>query len=151
MNGIVLLIALATPASGPADAAVQAALVEHPLSSPSTWAVDRLAELGGRLEKRRGSLKLEKGACGVLDVFPSTPWTIIASRITGDHESGKFEWDIEWANEFGPGNATVRGIYRVRGDRLWLCFTSRRNDETPTDFTTKLYNGRTVLVLRRVK
>ena len=148
MNALLVLVALSVGENGLHDAATRGRVVEHPLSSPSTWALEWFDEVGNG-EKRRGTLRLEKGACGVLDVFPRAEWAITASRVKGGCESGSFEWDIRCVNEFGARTSTLYGIYRVRNNRLWLCFNYRR-DKPPTDFTTKLDDGRTVLVFRRI-
>jgi hypothetical protein len=149
MNTLLLLVAaLATGEGGSQEAAVRARIVEHPFSWPSTWELEWFEEDGKR-EKRWGGLSLEKGVCGTLDVFPRATWNITASRIKGGPESGSFEWDIRWEGEFA-GQGTLYGIYRVRNNRLWLCFNHQR-DKPPTDFTTKPDDSRTVLVLRCLK
>jgi uncharacterized protein (TIGR02246 family) len=53
----------------------------------------------------------------------------------------------------GQSLGTLRGIYRLRGDRLEVCcrFDSRKEDERPKDFTTDDNDADRLLIYKRVK
>ena len=53
----------------------------------------------------------------------------------------------------GQGVATLRGIYRIKGDRLEVCCRpdSRKDEERPKDFTTDDNDADRLVIYRRVK
>ena len=148
MNAVMLVAVMGIGAGTSPDMANEARTVDRPLSSPSAWMLDWF-EKDGKREKRRGELTLDKNGCGVLHIFPYRDWIILASRIDGGSEYGSFELDIRWEGAV-PGKATLYGIYWVRNNRLWLCFSIEDLGHR-SGFTTKPDDYQTLLVFRRLK
>ncbi|HVS35464.1 MAG TPA: hypothetical protein VMS17_07755 [Gemmataceae bacterium] len=147
MYATLVLVALGVAGDDPHDTDIPPCPVEYPFPGPSTWTLESFEEDGKR-DKRLGDLKLGSDGCGVLKVFPRAPWEITDCRVKGANDSGSFEWDVHCVNQVGDVKFTLYGVYRVRNDRLWLCFSFGKQ---PPEFSTKPDDNRTLLVLRRVK
>lgn len=126
---------------------IDSRIVEQPFAARSTWELVWV-ERDGKRKEQSGKLDLRPNGQSIIELSPCSPWLIFASRIRGGHDSGSVELDFVWDNEFGPGLATIGGIYMVRGDCLWFCYVFDLTT-LPADYTTKVDDGRTLLVFKR--
>jgi hypothetical protein len=63
--------------------------------------------------------------------------------------SGSVDLEIKWGGA-EPGKATICGIYTIRDDELWFCFVDK-GYQRPSEFSTKVDDGRTSLVFKRTR
>lgn len=147
---LAFILASVGAGAGPQKADSDAAMVENPFATSSTWELMWFEEDGKR-ERRRGKLEILPKGRGSLKVFPRATWTILASKDGGISDGGPIDvdMDIKWEGRF-PGKDTLCGIYAVRGDCLLLCFLSA-GAKRPNGFFTCPGDERTLLIFRRSK
>ncbi len=145
---VALMIAAVAMGDGALPDMETAMAMENPFSVPSTWELTWFEE-DGKGEKRTGKLEIRQTGQSGLRVFPRALWTISASRTWAGANCCCVDLDIKWDGE-EAGHGTICGIFTVRDDRLSFCFVEK-GLERPDGFSTRPDDGRTLLVLKRIK
>jgi len=142
---VILLLAVAL-ALGIEEPQVRVERQEPQLAGPSEWILER-GELDGNKFTAEGELTLGRKDDGYLSVEPLAHWNLVFSQklADGQRQIDLSLWDIHSAC---PQSAL--GIYRIRSDRLTLCF-SFHGHARPAEFVTKPDDDRVLLIFKRKK
>ncbi len=115
-------------------------------------------EVGGEKEP---PLELPKGftLCVVIkgNVFSyevagvAMPFDDEEGTITINAKSDPKEIDLDWVNEVTKKAEKGRGIYRLEGDNLKICFAGNDEKDRPSAFATKAGTKQSLMTLKRQK
>ena len=93
---------------------------------------------------------------------PASRWVISGTRYIVESEAGRDEGElridaaaspasVDLVGTSGPhGNKTIRGIFRVRGDLLQLCYDVSGDDRRPVTFATGKGSMQLMVRYRRI-
>jgi uncharacterized protein (TIGR03067 family) len=145
---LLLVVGLAI-CTGPRSGGASRAELATDLTAPSEWVLEWMEEDGRKL-RPGGRLKLDRRGHGE-HLFKGLHYQIVDYRLDPTTQPASIDLRLRnvKAKRADATGFRVLGIYRVDGDRLFLCLAQA--DERPTEFATKPLDGRFLFVLRRKK
>jgi hypothetical protein len=124
--------------------------VEARLTAPSEWTLEWV----GKHPCQEGWLKLDRKGGGGLFLTKDLNFEIVGYRLGSGTRPQTIDLQLRFVALLRtPGRPVFRvlGIYRVDGDRLFLCFCWDRDKGRPASFVTQPGDFRALLVFRRKK
>jgi uncharacterized protein (TIGR03067 family) len=106
-----------------------------------TWVVVSVMEDGKDNDKAQGAKMTFKGMAGTVEIMGRSH----KGTVKVDPKKKTIDLTPDDKTE-----KTAKGIYRLKGDELKLCF-ARQDKERPKDFTAEKGSGRILMVLKRAK